>query len=82
MYQDQGIKLHLFTSPTKLERGADGKIMLALETKDGKKESLEGLDQVLFATGRKPNTKNMGLEELGVELDSKGGVKVTSSTKH
>ena len=26
---------------------------------------LEGLDHVLMATGRKPNTRNLGLEEVG-----------------
>jgi mercuric reductase len=31
---------------------------------------------LLAATGRKPNTKNMGLEDIGVELDEKGFLKV------
>ena len=29
-----------------------------------------------MATGRKAKTKDIGLEEIGVELDEKGGVKV------
>ena len=29
-------------------------------------------DEVLFATGRRPNTEDMGLEEAGVELGDKG----------
>lgn len=29
-----------------------------------------------MATGRKAKTKDIGLEEVGVELDEKGGVKV------
>jgi glutathione reductase (NADPH) len=33
-------------------------------------------DQVLYATGRKPNTKNLGLEALGVALDRNGAVVV------
>lgn len=33
-------------------------------------------DQVLFATGRKPNTDNMGLEALGVGLARSGAVEV------
>ncbi len=33
-------------------------------------------DQVLIAVGRKPNTENMGLEELGIELTDKGTIDV------
>ena len=33
-------------------------------------------DQVMFATGRAPNTENMGLEEIGVKLGRKGEVVV------
>ena len=69
--------MHLNMSPTMLEKGSDGKIKLTAETKDGEEE-LVGIDQVLFATGRKPNTKGLGLDEIGVELDDKGGVKVGS----
>ena len=33
-------------------------------------------DQVMFATGRAPNSDNLGLEALGVELGRKGEIKV------
>jgi len=33
-------------------------------------------DLVMYATGRVPNTKNLGLEALGVTLDSVGAIKV------
>ena len=33
-------------------------------------------DRVMYATGRAPNTKGMGLGEAGVELDGKGAVRV------
>ena len=33
-------------------------------------------DVVMYATGRVPNTKNLGLEALGVSLDSLGAIKV------
>lgn len=35
-------------------------------------------DLVLVATGRRPNTKNLGLEELGLDIDDRGGVRVDS----
>lgn len=37
-------------------------------------DSLEG-DLVLVATGRTPNTKGLGLEELGLDIDPRGGVR-------
>ena len=35
-----------------------------------------GADLVMYATGRAPNTRGMGLEETGVTLDEKGAIKV------
>ncbi len=32
----------------------------------------------MYATGRKPNSTGLGLEALGVELNSKGAIKVNS----
>ncbi len=33
-------------------------------------------DIILFATGRKPNSEGLGLENAGVEMDEKGAIKV------
>ena len=38
-------------------------------------DSVEG-DLVLVATGRTPNTKGLGLEEMGLDIDPRGGVRV------
>jgi glutathione reductase (NADPH) len=38
-------------------------------------------DQVLIATGRRPNTKGLGLEKTGVALDRLGAIKVDSFSK-
>ena len=35
-------------------------------------------DLVLVATGRRPNTENLGLEELGLDIDDRGGIRVDS----
>lgn len=37
------------------------------------------VDQVIFATGRRPNTAGLNLAEIGVELTAKGAVKVDDS---
>ena len=80
IYADHGININTNTTPTKLEKDGQGKITMTF--KRGEEEhTLQGLDQVLFATGRKPNTKGIGLEELKVELDPKGGVKVALSSQ-
>jgi pyruvate/2-oxoglutarate dehydrogenase complex dihydrolipoamide dehydrogenase (E3) component len=35
-----------------------------------------GFDRILVATGRRPETDDLGLDAIGAELDEKGGVKV------
>ncbi len=35
--------------------------------------------EILMATGRRPNTDDLGLEEVGVELDERGFIKVDST---
>ncbi len=57
----------------------NGKAKLTLETPDGEKQ-LEG-DKVLVAVGRKPNTKNLGLDKIGVKLDPKGFIQVDKQLK-
>jgi glutathione reductase (NADPH) len=39
------------------------------------------VDAVMFATGRAPNTRGLGLESAGVELDTNGAVVVGSDNK-
>lgn len=39
------------------------------------------VDLVMYATGRKPNTTGMGLEDVGVELDKNGAVVVDAYSK-
>jgi glutathione reductase (NADPH) len=56
--------------PTRIEKRGDG---LHVALSNG--EWLV-VDQVLAATGRKPNTRGLGLEKVGVELDEVGAVKV------
>lgn len=43
--------------------------------RDGKKEERK-FDQVLLAAGRKPNTKGLNLEKVGVNVDEKGFIPV------
>ena len=42
---------------------------------DGESKEIES-DLVLVATGRKPNVSDLGLEDIGLDFDPRGGVKV------
>lgn len=48
-----------------------------LEGAGGKKETIV-VDRILVAVGRKPNARGLGLEEVGVELDERGFVRVVN----
>jgi glutathione reductase (NADPH) len=63
-----GIKLSMKTEVTKIEKSV-GALRVTLSTG----EQLD-TDQVLFAIGRHPNTKGLGLEAAGVKLDKSGAV--------
>lgn len=67
----KGIAFHPGRQVTSIVKRADGGLDLTLD--DG---SSVACDQVLYATGRHPNTKGLGLEEAGVELAANGAVKV------
>ncbi|WP_449001995.1 glutathione-disulfide reductase [Myxosarcina sp. GI1(2024)] len=54
----------------------DGGLQLNLSTGD-----TLVVDTVLLATGRNPNTKNLGLEKAGVEVGEKGEIKVDKSSR-
>lgn len=73
--QAQGIVFHFGESPTAIEKRNDGTFCLV--TDSGKEVS----DLVMFATGRAPNTKNLGLEEVGVKLDKRGAIEVDSFSR-
>src|SRR5699024_7508404 len=42
---------------------------------NGKEETVEA-DYVLVTVGRRPNTAEIGLEQVGIELDERGLVKI------
>jgi glutathione reductase (NADPH) len=68
---EKGIDLQLNTNIAEMEK-RDGGVWVKSTTGD---EAV--FDQVLFATGRAPNTDGMGLEPIGVKLDRAGAVQVT-----
>ncbi|KAJ6295134.1 hypothetical protein OIU76_023104 [Salix suchowensis] len=69
----RGIELHTEESPQAIIKSADGS--LSLKTNKG---TVEGFSHVMFATGRRPNTKNLGLESVGGKNDQKWSNRVPS----
>jgi len=68
----KGVSIRLNTNPAKIEKG------LVVGFEDG---ASEPFDLVMFATGRKPNTANLGLEQAGVALAADGAVVVDRFSK-
>jgi len=69
--EKDGIVIHRGSTPTALERGDGG---LALRAGDA--ATIEGLDCVLWAIGRRPRTADLELERAGIETDERGYVPV------
>ena len=67
---ERGVDLHVGLEVERMER-RDGRIWV--KGTDGREDVF---DQVLFATGRVPNSDGLGLEEAGVKLGRKGEVVV------
>ncbi|CAN6293583.1 unnamed protein product [Urochloa humidicola] len=67
----RGVKFHIEQTPQAVTKADNG--LLSLKTN---KETISGFSHVMFATGRKPNTKNLGLEDVGVKMDDHGAIVV------
>lgn len=70
LIRGRGIDLHVGTDVQKIIKEADG---LRVYASDGRKELF---DAVIYATGRRPNTAELGLDNAGVELGRWGQVLV------
>jgi pyruvate/2-oxoglutarate dehydrogenase complex dihydrolipoamide dehydrogenase (E3) component len=69
VFRDEGIDVRL---AHRAVRVADGE--LAAETDDG--PVTLPFDRILVAVGRRPNTRDLGLESLGIEVDAQGSPRV------
>jgi pyruvate/2-oxoglutarate dehydrogenase complex dihydrolipoamide dehydrogenase (E3) component len=71
----EGIRFVLKARTTRVERD-NGQVILRLEDGDGA-ESVRG-SHLLVATGRRPNTDDLGLETTGVQTTPQGFIRVNS----
>jgi pyruvate/2-oxoglutarate dehydrogenase complex dihydrolipoamide dehydrogenase (E3) component len=74
LFRDEGIEVLLGTEVLRIE-GLSGQ-RVGVQVKDVNDERvIEGTD-LLVAAGRVPNTKGIGLDQAGVELDNRGYIRV------
>lgn len=72
----KGIDFKFHATVEKIAKGNDGTLHVTMTGCDD-----IHADQVLFATGRTPNTKGLGLEAIGVDLGEKGQIKVDADSR-
>jgi pyruvate/2-oxoglutarate dehydrogenase complex dihydrolipoamide dehydrogenase (E3) component len=73
VFETEGIEVLTRTKAVKFHK-KDGKKILTVEDKNGKKSEIPA-DEILVAAGRRPNTAGLNLAKAGVELE-KGRIKV------
>jgi pyruvate/2-oxoglutarate dehydrogenase complex dihydrolipoamide dehydrogenase (E3) component len=74
LFHDEGIEVFLHAQISQVE-GHSGK-EVRVYSKDGQCERIVEGTHLLVSAGRTPNTKGIGLEQAGVELDARGYIKV------
>ena len=79
MLGKQGFEFKLGAKVTGVEKSKKGATVTFEPVKGGDAETIEA-DVVLIATGRKPYTEGLGLEEAGVEME-RGRVKTDAHFK-
>jgi dihydrolipoamide dehydrogenase len=77
MLEKQGLKFHLGTKADAAKIVGD-KVQVTRVT--GDQSAVEECDIVLVAVGRKPHTSNLWLENVGVETDKRGFIRVNPHT--
>lgn len=75
LMEKQGITYKLGAKVTAIENGFMSASVRFEPANGGESQTLNG-DVVLVAAGRKPYTKGLGLEDVGVQLDNRGFVEI------
>ncbi|TLD34134.1 hypothetical protein PspLS_00892 [Pyricularia sp. CBS 133598] len=75
-YERLGVKLHKQSSQSKIERDeSTGKLTVHYKDKDGE-GAISDVDHLIWAIGRTPMTKDIGLDKAGVKVNEKGYIEV------
>eukprot|EP00061_Rhincodon_typus_P011460 g36485.t1 len=76
--QKQGLKFKLNTKVTSATKRPDRKIDVSFEAAAGGKADTITCDVLLVSIGRRPYTENLGLQDMGIEVDKKGRIPVNN----
>ena len=68
---NKGIQIHSGVNVTSIVKNPEGDYTLLFDKRDPL-----NVDVVMYATGRAPNTNGIGLEEVGIETNSKNAIEV------
>ena len=75
-YRQHGIHAHFDSSLQSLHRKDGGIAVRGSDAREGRVVDSGPFDSVILATGRRPNSDGIGLEEAGIEVDPRGHVVV------
>lgn len=75
-YERLGVNLHKKSNATKVERDANGKLSVTYKDDSGNESTVTDVDHLIWAIGRTPETRGIGLEEAGLKLSEKGYIVV------
>lgn len=71
--EQRGVTVHKQSSLVRMETNSEGKVEYELIYDDGRTE-VHVVEKALVSVGRVPNSSNLGLEELGIEVNERGNV--------
>lgn len=75
LLEKQGLKFRLGTKLESIDRASDKVTLHVAERESGKQDTIEA-DRVLLSIGRRPVTRGLNLEAVGIETDKRGFVVV------
>ncbi|QPC61166.1 hypothetical protein HYE67_003397 [Fusarium culmorum] len=73
-YERLGVKLHKRSQASKIEKDSNGKLTVTYKDDQGNESVVSDVDNLIWAIGRTPETKGIGLEETGVKLAKSGHI--------
>jgi pyruvate/2-oxoglutarate dehydrogenase complex dihydrolipoamide dehydrogenase (E3) component len=74
LFKDEGIETLLNAQVSRVEGRSGERVSVRVRTADGER-AIDGSD-LLVAVGREPNTRGIGVDKAGVELDERGYIRV------